>query len=99
MPDPDAEMSAVTLVLFAAAAEEMPATLAELQAAGLRVTLVNKDVGVVEGDVATAKLPDLKKNAGVERVRVRFNWIAEYPPGDPRHVAKDSDEDSEEPED
>ncbi len=97
MERPDAEMSAVTLILYAAFAEKMPESLVALQAAGLRVTRVDNNNGVVEGDVAAARLADLKKCPAVESLRVRFNWIAEYPSQDPGRL--DADQDPEEPDD
>ena len=89
----DAEMSQVTIILRAPCDGNVPSAVEQLKAVGLSVTNVDPDNGVIEGDIESAKVHDIKTLQCVEAARVTFDWIADYPPGD----ARDQDgEDAEE---
>ena len=93
MEQHDAEMAQVTIILQAEWAEKIKEALQQLQAAGLTVTDIDDQNGVVDGDIETGKIQSLKKLPCVETTRVDFDYMAEYPQGDPRHPDPDADED------
>ena len=91
MPHDDAELSDVIVVLVdepGMTTQDAAKKLAEL---GLMVTDVDEANGVVEGTIETAKIAQLKKLEFVKYVRDVFDYVADYPPGDPRNL--DSAED------
>ena len=93
----DAEMSEVIIILRAECDGKTPAAVDDLKAAGLQVSNVDADNGVVEGDVETAKLSALRKLSCVETARVTFTWVADYPTGDSRDGdGKEGPDDSDE---
>jgi hypothetical protein len=84
MPHRDAEISEVIVVLHAACEGRMVEEVEKLKAAGLEVDEVIEDEGVVNGEIETAKIPDLQKIDCVNFVRTVMTYIADYPVGDPR---------------
>ena len=91
MAHDDAELSEVIVVLVdevGMTTQDASKTLAEH---GLLVSDVDEPNGVVEGTIETAKIGQLKKLEFVKYVRDVFNYVADYPPGDPRNLdtAKD----------
>jgi len=92
MAHQDAELSDVVVVLV-----EEPGMTAEdaanqLRDLGLAVSDVDEANGVVEGTIETAKIKSLKQLEFVKYVRDVFNYLADYPPGDPRNLDRDEDE-------
>jgi len=81
----DAEMSDVVVVLTDAAAQEVEASVKALVNAGLSVSDINTDEGVVEGSIAADKVHHLNTVDGVRYVRNVFSFTADYPQGDPRN--------------
>jgi hypothetical protein len=81
----DAEMTDVIVVLTDAAAQEVDASVQLLSSAGLSVSDVNKDEGVVEGSILADKVHQLNAVQGVRYVRNVFSYTADYPAGDPRN--------------
>jgi len=84
------EMSQVTVILRAEYGEKAQAVADQLGAVGMRVTNIDADNGVIEGDIESEKLYTLKTLEFVETARVTFNWIVENPGDGP------PDEDAEE---
>jgi hypothetical protein len=87
----DAEMSAVVVVLVDEPGISNQDAAKKLGELGLQVDEIDEADGVVSGTVETVKIPDLKKLEFVKYVRDVFDYVADYPPGDPRN--KDTDKD------
>jgi hypothetical protein len=88
----DAELSDIEVVL-----EEEPgittAKAAEkLTSLGLCVSNVDHENCIIEGTIDCAKVNSLKSLDFVKYVRVVFNYIADYPPGDPRNCDPDNED-------
>src|ERR1700743_2751787 len=81
----DAEMSDVVVVLTDAAAGQVDDSVKALVSAGLSVSDVNKEEGVVEGCIPADKVHHLNTVQGVRYVRNVFSYTADYPAGDPRN--------------
>ncbi len=88
----DDELSDVVVIIV----DEPGMTTAEaaekLKGAGLEVSSVDEPNGAVEGTIETAKVKSLQKLEFVKYVRTVFNYIADYPFGDPRNLDPDVDE-------
>jgi hypothetical protein len=82
----DAELSEVTVVLADDPGMSAKDAAAKLAEAGLAVSDVDESNGVVEGTIETAKITLLKKLEFVKYIRDVFNYVADYPPGDPRNL-------------
>src|SRR5437763_13962739 len=82
----DAEMSDIVVVVD----DEQPGTagidaiVAKLKSMGVQVDKVDPDQGVVEGTCETGKIKQLNTIQGVKYVRSVFNYVADFPAGDPR---------------
>jgi hypothetical protein len=85
----DAEMTDVVVVLTDAAAQDFDASVTLLSSAGLSVSDVNKDEGVVEGSCLADKVHALNAVQGVRYVRNVFSYTADFPTGDPRNCDPD----------
>jgi hypothetical protein len=86
MAHDDAELSEVIVVLVdepGMTTQDASKTLSEQ---GLLVSDVDEANGVVEGTIETAKIGQLKSLQFVKYVRDVFNYVADYPPGDPRNL-------------
>jgi hypothetical protein len=81
----DAEMSDVVVVLSDDAVREVDASVQLLASAGLCVSDVNKEEGVVEGSIPADKVHQLNAVQGVRYVRNVFSYTADFPTGDPRN--------------
>jgi hypothetical protein len=82
----DAELSEVIVVLVdepGTTTQDAAKKLAEL---GLAVSDIDESDGVVSGTIETAKLAQVKKLEFVKYIREVFNYVADYPPGDPRNL-------------
>lgn len=93
MDHQDAELSDVFIVLVDEPGMTVQDAAKKLGGLGLLVTDVDESDGVVEGTIETAKIAALKKLPFVKYVRDVFKFIADYPPGDPRNLDKDEDQD------
>jgi hypothetical protein len=87
----DAEITDVIVVLDDAASREVDASVKLLASAGLNVSDVNKEEGVVEGSIAADKVHQLNAVQGVRYVRNVFTYTADYPTGDPRNCDPDDE--------
>jgi len=86
MDHEDAELTEVIVVLVdepGMSTQDAANKLAEL---GLVISDVGESDGVVSGTIETARLRLLKKLEFVKYVRDVFNYVADYPPGDPRNL-------------
>ncbi len=84
----DALISEVTVVFDETPNNVYAAILANCQAAGLLLRDVDAPNGVLEGDIESQKLPDLRAVVGVRYIRISMEYIADYPAGDPRDADK-----------
>jgi hypothetical protein len=91
MSHEEAELSDVVIVLVDEPGMTTADAAKKLSEQGLSVTDIDEDDGVVEGTIETAKIPQLKKLNFVKYVRDVFNYVADYPPGDPRNTDPDDD--------
>lgn len=80
----DAEMTDVVIVFDCKGKEPIEDAVRRLRELGMEVCEVNADEGVVEGNIDSTKVPELKTLPGVCYVRSVFSYVADYPPGDPR---------------
>jgi len=86
----DVEMSDVFVVLDeSAAATQFDILVIRLKEAGLFVEKADSDNGVVEGTIQSALLKALEALPEVKYVRAVFNYVADYPVGDPRNLDED----------
>ncbi|HEX4056284.1 MAG TPA: hypothetical protein VHX86_18640 [Tepidisphaeraceae bacterium] len=92
MEHQDNELSDVVVVLVDEPGMTTKAAAEKLKPLGLAVSDVDEDNGVVEGTIETAKARSLEKLEFVKYVRTVFNYIADYPAGDPRNLDPDGDE-------
>ncbi len=86
MAHEDAELSEVVVVLVdepGMTTQDAAKKLAEL---GLTVCDIDESDGVVSGTIETCKTPLLKNLEFVKYIRDVFNYVADYPPGDPRNL-------------
>jgi hypothetical protein len=92
MDHQDDELSDVVVIIV----DEPGMTTAEaadkLKAAGLMVSNIDEPNGAVEGTIESAKVKSLQKLEFVKYVRTVFNYIADYPFGDPRNQDPDGEE-------
>ena len=70
-------MADVLVVIDRKYAEPIDPTVGRLRELGMTVVRVDRDEGVVEGTLPTAKLAELRKIQGVDYVRDVFNYVAE----------------------
>jgi len=80
----DAEMSDIVVVLDGCPPQDIDKMVTKLRDAGVSVSEIDKDNGVIEGTCETAKVRSLEKIECVKYVRSVFNYIADFPSGDPR---------------
>jgi hypothetical protein len=88
----DAEVSEVVIVLVdepGMTTQDAAKKLAEL---GLAVSDIDEPDGVVSGTIESAKIAQLKKLEFVKYIRDVFDYVADYPPGDPRNLDKVEDD-------
>lgn len=78
-----AEMTDVVVVLDNGIDGAAEATRQRLAEAGLEVSSVDADNGVIEGSVETGRLPQIKAVPGVCYVRNVFSYMAEHDSFDP----------------
>jgi hypothetical protein len=87
----DAELSDVEIVFEDEPGMTIGQAAEKLKDAGLCISNVDQENCIVEGTIDTAKVNSLKSLNFVKYVRVVFNYIADYPEGDPRNLDKDDD--------
>ena len=92
MAHQDAELSDVFVVLVDEPGMTARDAANKLRDLGLAVSGVDEPNGVVEGTIETAKIKSLKQLDFVKHVRSVFNYIADYPPGDPRNLDPEDDD-------
>lgn len=80
----DAYMSEIVAVIDDNHCDDMDALVKRLTEAGVEISTVNKNEGVIEGLVEASKVKQIDDLPGVEYVRTVFTYAADYPPGDPR---------------
>jgi hypothetical protein len=80
----DAEITDVVIVLEGQSAAHIDESIAKFKSLGLEVVDVNPEEGVIEGNIDTARVGELKKVPGVSYVRSVFTYVADYPTNDPR---------------
>lgn len=82
----DAFISDITIVLKPAFADQINLVVEQLNIVGVGITSVNEDVGAIEGSIESNKVHVVEKMDFVDAVRTTFNYIADYPTGDPRDL-------------
>jgi len=87
----DVEMSDIVVVADDCALADFDAWVITLKAAGVAVDEVDPKSGVVEGTIASALMKTIQALPCVKYVRSVFNYVADYPVGDPRNM-DDEDE-------
>jgi hypothetical protein len=80
----DAYMSEIVAVIDDAHCDKLDEMVQTLKDAGVEVSKVNPNEGVVEGLVDAGKVKMIDDLPGVDYVRTVFTYAANYPPGDPR---------------
>ena len=80
----DAELTEVICVLDGQGQKTIDRSLEQLKNAGLQVSEVKPEEGIVEGTIDASKVHNLKSVEGVCYVRSVFTYTADYPTGDPR---------------
>jgi hypothetical protein len=80
----DAYMCEIVAVIDDPSCDDMNAMVKRLEKAGVEVSKINPDEGVIEGLVEASKVKEVDDLPGVEYVRTVFTYAANYPPGDPR---------------
>jgi hypothetical protein len=88
MEHQDAEMSDIIVVLDECNCT-LDALVLRLKSAGMCVETTDSDNGVVEGCVLSNQLKALEQIPGVKCVRDVFNYVADFPVGDPRNADDD----------
>jgi hypothetical protein len=88
----DAELTEVVVVLEDEPGMTTRDAAKKLVELGLAVSDIDEADGVVSGTILTAKLPAIRKLEFVKYVRDVFNYVADYPPGDPRNLDKVEDD-------
>jgi hypothetical protein len=88
----DQELSDVVVIIVDEPGMTTAQAADKLKAAGLAISNVDEANGAVEGTIETAKAKSLEKLEFVKYVRTVFNYIADYPAGDPRNLDPDGDE-------
>lgn len=91
MPHEDEELSDVVVVIVDEPGMSTQDAAKKLAEQGLQVSDVDDPNGVVEGTIASSKIPALKKLEFVKYVRDVFNYVADFPPGDPRNRDPDGE--------
>jgi hypothetical protein len=92
MSHEEAELSDVVIVLLDDPGMTIADAAKKLTEQGLSVSDIDESNGVVEGTIETVKLPQLKKLTFVKYVRDVFNYVADFPAGDPRNAGPDGDD-------
>jgi hypothetical protein len=87
----DAEITEVVVVLSTHYENRMAEAVEILKAAGMEIDSADDDNDVINGEIESCKLDDLRKIECVNYIRTVMTYIADYPPGDPRN--KDGAED------
>ncbi len=80
----DQSVSDVTIVIRTAFAGRLDEVVEQLNEAGVGITNINEDVAAIEGSCESNRIFVIERMEFVEAVRTTFNYIADYPPGDPR---------------
>jgi hypothetical protein len=92
MEHQDEELSDVVVIICDDVQITAAVAAEKLKAAGLVISDVDDANGAVEGTIETAKVKSLEKLEFVKYVRTVFNYVADYPPGDPRNLDPEGDE-------
>ncbi|MGD0390207.1 MAG: hypothetical protein ABSC42_14770 [Tepidisphaeraceae bacterium] len=92
MAHQDAELSDVVVVLVDEPGMTTQDAANKLRDLGLAVSDIDEDDDVVQGTIETAKITLLEQLEFVKHVRSVFNYMADYPPGDPRNLDRDNDD-------
>jgi hypothetical protein len=94
----DAEMSDIVVVMDdggdAARLDQLIITLKEM---GITIEEVDHDNCVIEATVLKEHITTIEKISGVKYVRKVFEYVADYPVGDPRNQDKDDGADEQIP--
>jgi len=80
----DAYMSEIVAVIDDEHCDDINVVVKRLSDAGVEVSKINPDEGVIEGLVEASKIKEIDDLPGVEYVRTVFTYAADYPVGDPR---------------
>jgi len=80
----DAYMSEIVAVIDDEHCDDMDAIAKRLTNAGVEVSSINPNEGVIEGLVEASRVKEIDDMPGVEYVRTVFTYAADYPVGDPR---------------
>ena len=81
MPAQDIAVSDILIIIDPKYDGRISDIVANLKSAGVEVSNVNEDEGVIEGTVAAAKIPQVRKIDGVDYVRTVFTYIDHQPDG------------------
>ncbi|MGD0461501.1 MAG: hypothetical protein ABSB74_03330 [Tepidisphaeraceae bacterium] len=92
MEHQDDELSDVVVIIVDEPGMTTQAAAQKLKSLGLSVSDVDEENGAVTGTIETTKLKSLQKLEFVKYVRTVFNYIADYPAGDPRNLDPEGDE-------
>ncbi|MGD0766799.1 MAG: hypothetical protein ABSB42_01100 [Tepidisphaeraceae bacterium] len=92
MAHQDAELSDVVVVLVDEPGMTTQDAANKLRNLGLAVSDFDEADGVVQGTIETERIRSLEQLEFVKHVRNVFNYIADYPTGDPRNLDKDEDD-------
>jgi hypothetical protein len=88
----DQYISDVTIIIKRDWTARLDDIVEQLNEVGVGIVTVNEDVGAIEGSCESNRVCVIQQMEFVEAVRTTFNYIADYPPGDPRDL--DGDEKS-----
>jgi len=91
----DEELSDVMVVLVDEPGMTAADAAVKLKDLGLAVTDIDEANCVIEGTIETAKIKSLQTLQFVKYVRDVFNYVADFPPGDPRNLDPDDDDETE----
>jgi hypothetical protein len=94
----DAEMADIVVVMDDGGdAAKLDSLAAALRGMGITVEEVDHDNGVIEGTSKSEQVAAIQKIPGVKYVRKVFEYVADYPAGDPRDQDKEDSVDEDIP--
>jgi hypothetical protein len=76
----DTYVSEILAVINSSCCDDLDKVVQELTKAGMNVTEINKDDGVIGGTIETSKLAQLESNKAVDYVRTVFTYNAHFEP-------------------
>jgi|HubBroStandDraft_6_1064221.scaffolds.fasta_scaffold706475_1 hypothetical protein len=93
MAHQDAQLTDVMIVLIDEPGMTASDAAARLKDLGLAVSDIDEENAVIEGTIETIKIDSLQTLLFVKYVRNLFNYVADFPTGDPRNLDQLEDED------